>query len=216
MTIAPIPTSTRSLMVHPCTMALCPILTSFPIVVGAVWKVQWMTALSWIFTLLPIRMLFTSPRTTALNHTLQSSPVTTSPQWWHSAPENNVHRNRVLSFNRQQQSHEFLFSHKGEDSRFGCFITFLSDKYHLPGSGQKFQNDLPGFNGNITALQSVLYTFLQTDIKTAYTHITNAVNLINVFNRIHIHTDENTAFITQRLNRQVVDDPPSTYRCPLI
>src|ERR1700761_7274261 len=32
-----------------------------------------------MFTLLPIRMLFTSPRTTALNHTLHSPPITTSP-----------------------------------------------------------------------------------------------------------------------------------------
>src|SRR5690349_1253406 len=38
-----------------------------------------MTAPSCTFTLLPIRMLFTSPRMTALNQKLHSLPVTTSP-----------------------------------------------------------------------------------------------------------------------------------------
>src|SRR5579871_5245717 len=34
---------------------------------------------SWIFTLSPMRMQFTSPLTTALNQMLQSSPISTSP-----------------------------------------------------------------------------------------------------------------------------------------
>jgi hypothetical protein len=38
-----------------------------------------MQAPSCIFTLLPIRILFTSPRTTALNQIEHSSPIITSP-----------------------------------------------------------------------------------------------------------------------------------------
>src|SRR5579871_6265880 len=34
---------------------------------------------SWIFTLSPMRMQFTSPLTTALNQMLQCSPISTSP-----------------------------------------------------------------------------------------------------------------------------------------
>src|ERR1700753_3624690 len=38
-----------------------------------------MTTPSWMFTLLPMRMLLTSPLTTALNQTLHLSPIFTSP-----------------------------------------------------------------------------------------------------------------------------------------
>src|SRR5882757_4893223 len=38
-----------------------------------------MTTPSWMLTLLPMRMLLTSPRMTALNQMLVSSPISTSP-----------------------------------------------------------------------------------------------------------------------------------------
>ena len=79
ITIAPIPISTLSSITQPCTIALCPMLTLFPMIVFVFSKVQCITAPSCTFTLLPILILFTSPRITALNHTLQSFPITTSP-----------------------------------------------------------------------------------------------------------------------------------------
>src|SRR5215218_7397997 len=79
ITMAPMPMSTLSCTVQPCTMALCPMEILLPIIVFVRLKVQWITAPSCTFTLFPIRMLLTSPRTTALNHTLHSVPISTSP-----------------------------------------------------------------------------------------------------------------------------------------
>src|SRR5665647_2401200 len=73
------PINTLSSITHPCTIALCPMLTLFPTTVFALSYVQCIIAPSCTFTLLPSRILFTSPLITALNQMLQSFPITTSP-----------------------------------------------------------------------------------------------------------------------------------------
>jgi hypothetical protein len=62
-----------------------------------------MIAPSCTFTLCPSLIEFTSPRNTALNHTLQSSPITISPQ--------------SVAFGAMKQ----LFPHEG-------FFPFISNK----------------------------------------------------------------------------------------
>src|SRR5690606_22967733 len=77
--MAPMPTSTLSPSVQPWTMAPWAIETLSPMTTRARSEVQWIIAPSWMFVLLPIVMECTSPRTTALYHTVQLSPITTSP-----------------------------------------------------------------------------------------------------------------------------------------
>jgi hypothetical protein len=77
-TVAPMPMVTPSLTVVPWTTAACPMVTSSPTTHG-VPRSTWSTAPSWTFERLPMRMGATSPRITALNQTLDSDPISTSP-----------------------------------------------------------------------------------------------------------------------------------------
>src|SRR5579863_3707316 len=77
--MAPMPTSTLSWIVQPWIIALWPMETQLPMVTEVFLYVPWTTTPSWIFTLSPMVILLTSPRTTALNQMLQSSPMVTSP-----------------------------------------------------------------------------------------------------------------------------------------
>ena len=77
--VAPIPMRLLLSMIAPWTVALCPIDTFSPITVLERWYRVCTTAPSWMFTLLPIVMLFTSPRRTVPNQIEQLSPMVTSP-----------------------------------------------------------------------------------------------------------------------------------------
>ena len=90
-TIAPSPTTTWSSSVEPMPMSalsftaapwmvtLCPTDTLSPISMVDFWYNVCSTLPSCMFTPLPMRMLLTSPRSTAPNQMLQSRPITTSP-----------------------------------------------------------------------------------------------------------------------------------------
>ena len=83
---APAPAKTKPLATAkalptaaPLPEAPAPMVTSLPMIKGWVSWVTWSMQRSCTFVRLPILIWFTSPRTTAWNHTLQSSPSTTSP-----------------------------------------------------------------------------------------------------------------------------------------
>src|SRR5581483_3097917 len=77
--IAPMPMRHCASIVQPWITAAWPIVTASPMCVSCVPSIAWTTAPSWMFDRRPIRMMFTSPRTTAHIHTLLSSPTSTSP-----------------------------------------------------------------------------------------------------------------------------------------
>ena len=77
--VAPIPMRQLLSIVAPCTVALCPIETLSPMTVFERWYRVCTTAPSCMFTLLPMVMLLTSPRSTVPNHIEQLSPMVTSP-----------------------------------------------------------------------------------------------------------------------------------------
>ena len=62
-----------------CSTTLCATDTPSPRMVGRPLLWTWTVALSCTLTRAPIRMKQTSPRTTALNHTLDAGPTCTSP-----------------------------------------------------------------------------------------------------------------------------------------
>ena len=76
---APIPTRTASAMTHPCTVTLWPMVTISPTWTGYIFRMPWRTAQSCILLRGPMRMAFTSPRTTVFIQMLLYSPNTTSP-----------------------------------------------------------------------------------------------------------------------------------------
>ena len=78
-TVAPIPTRLLLSMVAPWMVALCPIDTLSPITVFERLYSVCTTAPSCMFTLLPMVMLFTSPRSTVPYQMEQLSPIVTSP-----------------------------------------------------------------------------------------------------------------------------------------
>ena len=78
-TVAPIPMSAPLFTVQPCSVTLCPMVTSSPISMAAFLYNVCRHDPSCMFTRLPILMQFTSPRTIALNHTVHWSPICTSP-----------------------------------------------------------------------------------------------------------------------------------------
>ena len=84
ISVAPIPTNASSFTTHACRIALCPIVTRSPMIVGIATPptfvfATWTTALSWMLVSAPTRIRFTSPRSTAPYHTEDRSPITTSP-----------------------------------------------------------------------------------------------------------------------------------------
>ena len=53
---APMPISTRSSIVVPCTTAEWPTVTSSPMIVGCVSRITWIIVRSWMLVRLPMRM----------------------------------------------------------------------------------------------------------------------------------------------------------------
>ena len=84
MMIAPRPMKPRFLIVQPCTIAIWPISTSSPMMVGhsgapGFGPSQWTTLPSWMLVRAPITIRLTSARSTQLYQMLASGPMVTSP-----------------------------------------------------------------------------------------------------------------------------------------
>src|ERR1043166_3471840 len=75
----PMPISAPFFTVQPCTMALCPIVTSSTTTHGCSPPVTCSTQLSCTFVREPILMKWTSPRSTVPNQSETSLPISTSP-----------------------------------------------------------------------------------------------------------------------------------------
>jgi hypothetical protein len=73
------PTKARFFSVHVWITALCPTVTSSPMVVKALPESTWMIAPSWMLVRSPIWMYYRSPRTRQWNQMPVSEPTTTSP-----------------------------------------------------------------------------------------------------------------------------------------
>ena len=79
ITQACMPTKARSCRVQACSTAAWPMVTSSPMSVGSPPPVTWMTVPSCTLVRAPMRMTFTSPRTTTLNQMPLSGPISVSP-----------------------------------------------------------------------------------------------------------------------------------------
>ena len=85
ITIEPMPTKMRLPRVQPCSVTLCPTVTSSPMVSGkpsGLYGPAWVmcsTLPSWMLERAPMRMRCMSPRITVSGHTELSAPISTSP-----------------------------------------------------------------------------------------------------------------------------------------
>ena len=79
MIVVLMPMSAPLRRVQPWIITLWAMLTSSSMTVGHLPLVTWMTQASWMLVRAPMRIQFTSPRTTQLNQMEASSPISTSP-----------------------------------------------------------------------------------------------------------------------------------------